>query len=87
MHTYKTMKYIRKYSTHQTKNGSKNCITITNPRVISISARFNSNIKQHKPLVFGQNGFGADMVSITTPRFLSTLVRTDVEAADAGRLL
>lgn len=40
---------------------------MTNPNVTKMSPKFNSNIKQQIPLVFGQNGFGADIVSIVIP--------------------
>lgn len=32
--------------------------------------KFNNNIKQQTPLMLGQNGFGADMVSILAPRLV-----------------
>lgn len=60
--------------TYQTYNGSKNCITITKPNVIRIMPKFNNNIKQHIPRIFGQKGLGADIVSIVTPPFLDVLV-------------
>lgn len=56
--------------THQTKTGSKNCITITNPNVTRISPKLIKSIKQQTPFGFGQKGFGADIASILAPRNL-----------------
>ena len=41
--------------TYHTNAGSGNCKTIMNPIATSISPRFINAIKQHIPLVFGQN--------------------------------
>lgn len=41
-------------------------------------------MRQHTPLVFGQNGFGADIVSTIRPPFLEVRVR--VEATEGGAL-
>lgn len=48
-------------------------MTITKPRVTKIIPRFKSNIKQHIPLIFGQNGFGAAIASMVIPAFLDPL--------------
>lgn len=45
-------------------------MTITKPNVTRIKPRLRSNIRQQIPLVFGQKGFGVDMVSIIIPSFL-----------------
>lgn len=69
--------------TYHTNKGSKNCITTTNPNVTKINPKFNKSIRQHIPLVFGQNGFGADIVSIVTPGRLVTFVLT-VDISDGA---
>ena len=69
---------------YQTKRGSKNWITMTNPRVTKMSPRLRSSMRQQTPLVFGQNGFGADIVSTIRPPFLEVRVR--VEATEGGAL-
>ena len=51
----------------QTNAGSGSCRTIMNPIQMSISPRLTSIMRQQMPLVFGQKGLGADMVSTTTP--------------------
>ncbi len=38
-----------------------------NPMATKMRARLTSTMRQQTPLVLGQNGFGADMVSTTTP--------------------
>lgn len=62
------------FVTYQTKNGSINCITITIPRVTNINPRFSNNIRQHMPLILGQKGFGAAIVSTVTPPLRDVLV-------------
>lgn len=49
---------------YQTNSGSINWMTITKPNVTNIRPKFSSNIRQHTPFTFGQNGFGADISSI-----------------------
>lgn len=73
-------KLIAQY-TYQTTNGWKNCMTITKPRVTRIKPRFKSNIRQQTPLVFGQKGFGVDIVSTIIPPFRDVRVFT-VEVPD-----
>lgn len=68
---------MNNYSYH-TNNGSINCITITNPSVTNINPRFNSNIRQHTPFTFGQNGFGAVIASSLAPARLELLLRPDL---------
>ena len=63
-------------NSYHTNNGSKNWITITNPSVTKINPRFSNSIKQQMPFVFGQNGFGADIVSMVIPGRLVTFVLT-----------
>lgn len=48
--------------TYHTNIGSKNCTTITRPKVTRIRPRFSSSIRQHIPLIFGQNGFGTEVM-------------------------
>lgn len=48
-------------------------MTMTNPSVTKIIARFSRSIRQHIPLMFGQNGFGAAIASIVIPAFLDPL--------------
>lgn len=55
------------YWAYHTNSGSKNCTTMTNPNVIKINPKFNNSIKQQTPFVFGQKGFGADIVSMVIP--------------------
>lgn len=40
---------------------------MTKPSVTRIRPRFISSIRQHIPFVFGQKGFGVDIVSIIIP--------------------
>lgn len=49
---------------------------MTNPKVTKISPKFNKSIRQQMPFVLGQNGFGADIVSIVIPGRLVILVFT-----------
>lgn len=70
--------------TYHTKSGSKNCITMTKPKVTKISPKFRSNIRQQMPFVFGQNGFGADIVSMVMPGFLVIFVFTVDTSEGAG---
>lgn len=51
-------------------------MTITKPSVTRIRPKFNSNNKQHIPLVFGQNGLGVDIVSTTIPPCRDVFVLT-----------
>lgn len=44
-----------------------------NPMATKISAKLTRSIRQHTPFVFGQNGLGADIVSITTPALVELL--------------
>jgi hypothetical protein len=44
-----------------------------NPNVTRIRPRLMRTRRQQRPLVLGQKGFGADMVSITTPAFVLDL--------------
>lgn len=46
---------------------------MTNPSVTNIIPRFSRNIRQHIPLMFGQNGFGVAIASIVIPAFLDPL--------------
>lgn len=59
---------------HQTYKGWKNWMTITNPSVTRIIPKFNSSMRQHIPLMLGQKGFGAAIVSTVTPPFLDVFV-------------
>jgi hypothetical protein len=56
-----------------TNAGSGSCNTMMKPMATSISPRFINAIKQQIPRVFGQNGFGADIVSTTTPALVVLL--------------
>ena len=56
-----------------TNVGSCSCSTMMNPMATKMMARLTRTIRQHTPLVFGQNGFGADIVSTTTPAFVVLL--------------
>ncbi len=56
---------------------------MTNPKVTKINPKFSNSIKQHMPFVLGQNGFGADMVSMVIPGRLVILVLT-VETSDGA---
>lgn len=58
-------------------------MTITKPKVMRIMPKFNSNIKQHIPRMFGQNGFGAAIASMVMPPFLDALL-FDVLATDGA---
>lgn len=49
---------------------------MTNPNVTRIIPKFSNNMRQHIPFIFGQNGFGAAIVSIVTPPFLDVFVFT-----------
>lgn len=64
-------------------------MTITNPSVTRISPKFNSNIKQQIPFVLGQNGFGADIVSIVIPgrRVIFVLTVDTSDGASGGPVL
>ncbi len=48
-----------------------------NPIATRIIAKLTSTMRQQTPLVLGQNGFGADMVSTTTPALVVLLGRVD----------
>lgn len=52
-----------------------NCITITKPNVTKINPKLSNNIRQHTPLTFGQNGFGADINSTWAPARRERLLR------------
>ena len=41
-----------------------------NPMQMRMRARLASTMRQHTPLVLGQNGFGADIVSTASPAFI-----------------
>lgn len=43
---------------------------MTNPKVTNISPRFMRSIRQQTPLMFGQNGLGADIASTLAPILL-----------------
>jgi len=47
-----------------------------NPNATKIKARFTNMSKQQTPLVLGQNGLGADMVSTITPALVELLANT-----------
>jgi len=47
-----------------------------NPNATKISAKFTRINKQQTPLVLGQNGLGADMVSTITPALVELLAKT-----------
>jgi len=67
----------------QTNAGSGSCRTIMNPIQMSISPRLTSIMRQQMPLVFGQKGLGADMVSTTTPALVvEELGLTRLDAPD-----
>lgn len=55
------------FHTHHTNKGSMNCMTITKPKVTRISPKLSNTIRQQTPLMFGQNGFGADISSTLAP--------------------
>lgn len=59
---------------------------MTKPNVTSISPRLSSSIRQHIPLVFGQNGLGADIVSMVTPG-LRVILDLTVDTSDGARPL
>ncbi|ROT85402.1 putative threonine dehydratase biosynthetic, chloroplastic-like [Penaeus vannamei] len=69
---------LRPHPLTHTKAGSYSCSTTTKPRVMRRRPRFSSTIKQHTPLVLGQHGCGAVMVSITSfpPRVVFVLTLT-----------
>lgn len=48
-------------------------MTMTNPRVTKIIPKFKRSIRQHIPLILGQNGFGAAIASTVIPAFLDPL--------------
>lgn len=76
-----------KNNTHQTNNGSINCITITKPSVTKIKPKFSNNMRQQTPFTFGQKGFGADIASIRAPARRERLLRpVFVELATEYRL-
>ena len=54
----------------QMTGGSVSWSTMMKPMQMRIRARFARTIRQHTPLVFGQNGLGADMVSTANPAFI-----------------
>ena len=56
-----------------TNVGSCSCRTMMNPMATKMMARLTSTIRQQTPLVLGQNGLGADIVSTTTPAFVVLL--------------
>lgn len=49
--------------------------------------KFSNNIKQHIPLIFGQNGFGAAIASIVTPPLREVRVFTVLATDGALPLL
>lgn len=59
---------------------------MTNPKVMRIIPRLSNNKRQQQPLVLGQNGLGADMVSTTTPPFRETLLRVEISEGAPLRL-
>ena len=58
--------YRQRFS-HHTKAGSGNCRTMMKPIQMRMRPRLTRIIRQQMPLVLGQKGLGADMVSTTTP--------------------
>ena len=46
------------------------CSTMMKPMQMRMSERFVSTIRQQTPLVLGQKGLGADMVSTARPAFI-----------------
>ena len=60
-----------------TNVGSCSCRTMMNPMATKMMARLTSTIRQQTPLVLGQNGLGADIVSTTTPAFVVLLGRVE----------
>lgn len=61
-------------------------MTMTKPNVTRMSPRLSNSIRQHMPLVFGQNGLGADMVSTVTPG-LRVIFDLTVDTSDGARPL
>lgn len=59
---------------------------MTKPSVTSTRPRLRSSIRQHMPLVFGQNGLGADIVSTVTPgrRVTFDLLTAAVDESDGA---
>ncbi len=64
--------------TDHTNAGSCNCNTMMKPMATRMSAKLTSTMRQHTPLVLGQNGLGADMVSTTTPALVVLFPALDV---------
>jgi len=58
-------------------------MTMMNPRQMSMMPKLRSSIRQQIPLVSGQNGLGADIVSTTAPPLRDTLLLTET-ASDRG---
>ena len=57
-------------STDHTTGGSVSCSTMINPIQMRMRDRLVSTIRQQTPLVLGQKGLGADMVSTARPAFI-----------------
>ena len=55
---------------YQTTGGSVSWRTMMNPIQIRMRDKLVRTIRQQTPFVFGQNGFGADMVSTARPAFM-----------------
>ena len=53
-----------------TTGGSVSCRTMMKPMQMRMRDRLVSTIKQHTPLVLGQKGLGADIVSTASPAFM-----------------
>ena len=60
------MKYVA-LGTYHTNAGSWSCSTMMKPMATRMRARLTKTMRQQTPLVLGQKGLGADMVSTTTP--------------------
>ena len=57
-------------ATDHTTGGSVSCSTMMNPMQMRMRDRLVSTIRQQTPLVLGQKGLGADMVSTARPAFI-----------------
>lgn len=60
---------------------------MTKPKVTNMMPKFNNNIKQHIPFMFGQNGLGAAIASTVTPPLREFLVFTVLATDGAAPLL
>ena len=64
------------FLTDHTTGGSWSWSTMMKPIQMRMMERLVRTMRQHTPLVLGQNGLGADMVSTARPAFMVFLLLT-----------